>query len=48
MRDWVGTGRAIPVPSPASSQDPIFIIFSLKGPTHGQMKVILEVSKDVV
>ena len=44
VRDWVGTGRAIPVPSPASSQGPIFNIFKAKGPTHGQMKAILDPS----
>ena len=40
---WVG-GRAIPVYYPPMPQDPYLVIFSLKaakGPTHGQMKLIL-------
>ena len=35
---WVG--RAIPVPHQTSSQGPIFSIFKVKSPTHGQMKAI--------
>ena len=37
-------GWAIPGTNPAPTQDPIFNIFSLKVPTQGQMKAILEVS----
>ena len=37
---WVGGGRAIPG-THQTSQDPYLVIFSLRKPTHGQMKAIL-------
>ena len=40
----VGAGRAIPVPRPTLLQDPYLTYSKAQGPTHGQMKAILEVS----
>ena len=41
---WVGRRGAIPVPSPNPPRIPIFSIFKAEGPTHGQIRLILEVS----
>ena len=42
---WVaGWEGVLPGYYPAPSKDPYLVIFSLKGPTHGPMKLILEVS----
>ena len=38
---WVGLGGLYRVPTQAPSQDPIFSIFKVRGPTYGQMKVFL-------
>ena len=42
MGGWAGRGYTGYYP--ATVPDPIFIIFSLRDPTYGQMKAILEVS----
>ena len=39
----VGTGGCYTGTPPVPSQDTIFSIFWVQGPTHGQMKAILEV-----
>ena len=42
---WLGwAGRAIPGTTHMTLQDPYLTIFSLKEPTHGQMKAFYEVS----
>ena len=38
MGYWVGAGEGYTGTPPGMLQDPILSIFSLKGPTHGQMK----------
>ena len=40
----MGGWRAIPGYYPGTSLDPYLVIFSLRAPTHGRMKAILEVS----
>ena len=40
---WVGGLGGLYRYHPGPSQDPILVIFQATGPTHGQMKAILEV-----
>ena len=41
---WWVPGGAIPGTTRTTLQDPYLVIFKVKGPTHGRMKAISEVS----